>query len=178
MRHAWLPHGRHVAAGYHPGMSQPTDQPFSTPEGPAQAPSAQGAPGYASSTPAPPGQLQPYAEPAAPQSYAAYQQQQPAPAAYQQPQLGYQPPAQTQSTLYLVAAILNWVVLGITVISTLGLGIIAAAWMVPMTVMIHKGAKDGYKHTGLAVCTLLFCGIISGILMLVDEGNRQPKPLR
>lgn len=166
-------------------MSQPTDQPFGTPDGSAQPPSTQGAHGYGSSAPTPAGQLQPYPGPAAPQTYTAYQQQPPVPAAYRQPATGYQQPyaayqrpAQSQSTLYLVAAILNWVVLGLTAISTFGVGLIAAAWMVPMTIATHKGAKDGYKHTGLAVCTLLFCGLISGILMLVDEGNRQPKPLR
>jgi hypothetical protein len=158
-------------------MSQPTDQPSSTPDGSARPPSPQETLGYGNAAPTPPGQLQHYSQPAAPQTYAAYQQP-PAPAVYQQPAVGYQRPTQSQSTLYLVAAILNWVVLGITVVSTLGIGIIAAAWMVPMTVMIHKGAKDGYRHTGLAVCTLLFCGLVSGILMLVDEGNRQPKPLR
>jgi hypothetical protein len=29
----------------------------------------------------------------------------------------------------------------------------------------------------LAVCTLLFCNIISGILMLVDDSNRPAQPV-
>ncbi len=95
---------------------------------------------------------------------------------YQQPYPAYQPAA-PRSGLYLAAAIINWVALGVIVISTLGIGIVAAAWMVPMTILTHKAAKDGYKHTALAVCTLLFCGLISGILMLVDEGNRQTRPV-
>lgn len=86
----------------------------------------------------------------------------------------YRPPQQ-QSGLYLAAAIINWVVMGLAIVGTLGFGIIVAAWFIPMTIFIHKGAKDGYKHTGLAVCTLLFCNLISGILMLVDNGNRQSR---
>lgn len=43
-------------------------------------------------------------------------------------------------------------------------------------VQTKKAATDGYKHTALAVCTLLFCGTVSGILMLVDEGNRRDYP--
>jgi hypothetical protein len=81
------------------------------------------------------------------------------------------------SSLYLAAAILNWVVLGLLVLGTCGVGIIAALWFVPMTIYIHKGARDPWKHVGLAVCTLLFCGLISGILMLADEGNRRDRPL-
>jgi hypothetical protein len=42
-----------------------------------------------------------------------------------------------------------------------------------MTINIHKGARDRYKHTGLGVCTLLFCNIISGIFILVEDSNRQ-----
>jgi len=42
--------------------------------------------------------------------------------------------------------------------------------------MIHKAAKGPYKHTGLGVCTLLFCNVIAGILMLVDDSNRPSKP--
>ena len=87
----------------------------------------------------------------------------------------YRPPQQ-QSGLYLAAAIINWVVMGLTIVGTLGFGIVVAAWFIPMTIFIHKGAKDRYKHTGLAVCTLLFCNLISGILMLVDNGNRQYRP--
>jgi hypothetical protein len=79
--------------------------------------------------------------------------------------------------MYTAAAVINWVVLGIIVAATLGFGIIAAAWFIPMTILIHKGAKGPYKHTSLAVCTLLFCNIISGILMLVDDSNRPSKPV-
>jgi hypothetical protein len=79
--------------------------------------------------------------------------------------------------MYTAAAVINWVTLGIVIVVTLGIGVIAAAWFIPMTVLIHKGAKGPYKHTALGVCTLLFCNIISGILMLVDDSNRPAKPL-
>lgn len=77
--------------------------------------------------------------------------------------------------MYTAAAIINWVTLAIFTIATGGFGIIAAAWIVPMTILTHKAAKDPYKHTGLGVCTLLFVNIISGILMLADDGNRANK---
>lgn len=82
-----------------------------------------------------------------------------------------QPPPQA-SGLYVAAAVINWVVLGLLVLATCGVGIVAAAWIIPMTVYIHRGARDRYKHTGLGVCTLLFCNLISGILMLAEETNR------
>ena len=80
------------------------------------------------------------------------------------------------SGLYVAAAVINWVVLGLLVLGTCGVGILAAAWFVPMTVYIHKGARDRNKHTSLGVCTLLFCNIISGILMLVEDSNRPARP--
>lgn len=118
-------------------------------------------------------------EPTVPAPYNAYN----APAPYGPPppspmmpwdQTMYRPPQQ-QSGLYLAAAIINWVVMGLIIVGTLGFGIVVAAWFIPMTIFIHKGAKDRYQHTGLAVCTLLFCNLISGILMLVDNGNRQAR---
>jgi hypothetical protein len=80
------------------------------------------------------------------------------------------------SGLYVAAAVINWVVLGILVVLTCGVGIVAAAWYIPMTIYIHKGARDRNKHTALGVCTLLFCNLISGILMLVEDSNREPRP--
>jgi len=82
----------------------------------------------------------------------------------------------TSRGLYTAAAVINWVVLGLIIVSTFGIGIIAAAWFIPMTIKIHKYAKGPYKHTSLGVCTLLFCNLISGILMLVDDSNRPPQP--
>ena len=79
--------------------------------------------------------------------------------------------------MYTAAAILNWVTLAIVIVGSGGFGIIAAAWFIPMTILIHKAAKGPYKHTALGVCTLLFCNIISGILMLVDDSNRAAKPV-
>lgn len=79
--------------------------------------------------------------------------------------------------MYTAAAIVNWVTLGIVIAATLGFGVFVAAWFIPMTILTHKAAKDPYKHTALGVCTLLFCNIISGVLMLVDDSNRPAKPL-
>ena len=96
------------------------------------------------------------------------------PVYYGYPPQAPQPPA--ASGMYVAAAVINWVVLALLVLATCGIGLIAAAWFIPMTVYIHKGARDRYKHTGLGVCTLLFCNIISGILMLVEDGNREHRP--
>jgi hypothetical protein len=90
---------------------------------------------------------------------------------------GMVPTVSVTRGMYTAAAIINWVVLGIVIVATVGIGIIAAAWFIPMTILIHRGAKGPYRHTGLAVCTLLFCNIISGILMLVDDSNRPAKPV-
>lgn len=78
--------------------------------------------------------------------------------------------------MYQAAAIINWVVLAILIVATCGFGIIACAWFIPMTINIHKGARDGCKHTALSVCTLLFCNLISGILMLVEDSKREQRP--
>lgn len=129
----------------------------------------------------------------APYGYAAPQPPAPAPYGYDAAQppgwpptgggpavAGYGYPHQQQrpsaSGMYVAAAVLNWVILGLLILGTCGLGIVAAAWFIPMTIFIHKGAHDRYKHTALGVCTLLFCGVIPGILMLVEDGNREPKP--
>ncbi len=108
------------------------------------------------------------------QQPAGWQPAPPPPAPY-----GYTPSPAPGATsgMYQAAAIINWVVLGIVVVASCGIGIIAAAWFVPMTIKIHQGARDRYKHTALGVCTLLFCNIVSGILMLVEDGNRQERPL-
>ncbi|MCD9154742.1 hypothetical protein [Aeromicrobium duanguangcaii] len=88
---------------------------------------------------------------------------------------GYAPPP-APNGMYQAAAIVNWVVLGLVIVGTCGLGIIAAAWFIPMTLRIQQGAKDREKHTALAVCTLLFCNLISGILILVEDANRPARP--
>ena len=74
-------------------------------------------------------------------------------------------------TLYLIAFILNWVALGIAALSTIGVGLIAAAWVVPMTLALRKAEKDGETHVTLGVCTLIFVNPLSGILILVAGGN-------
>jgi hypothetical protein len=123
---------------------------------------------------------QPAAAPAGPSAAAPAPLPVPAPPAYPAMQapvasMVSAPPA--TRGLYTAAAIINWVTLAIVVFGTGGFGIIAAAWFIPMTILIHKAAKGPYKHTALGVCTLLFCNLISGILMLVDDSNRPIKPL-
>jgi len=53
-----------------------------------------------------------------------------------------------------------------------GFALIPLIWMVPMTVHYSNCIRDGRKAgTAFAVCTLLFCSLISGILILVDENS-------
>lgn len=165
----------------------PQDQPRPT-SGPPPVSPVFGHPGQQPSPPAPPGQgterqasgWPPYGTPGPGQPYPPHQY---APQPYPQPYQAHpyqahpyqqQPPA---SGLYVAAAVLNWVILGFITLATCGLGLVAAAWFVPMTISIHKASRDRYKHTALGVCTLLFCGLIPGILMLIDEGNRVDRRL-
>lgn len=101
----------------------------------------------------------------------------PIPGSYPAVPATYAPPlAQPTRGMYTAAAIINWVVLGVIIVATVGFGVIVAAWFIPMTIQMHKGAKGPYKHTSLGVCTLLFCNLISGILLLVDDSGRPAKP--
>jgi len=85
----------------------------------------------------------------------------------------------SHNTMYLIAAILNWVTLGGTFllniqnpVAAIIAVIIMACWTVPMTIRIHKNQRDmTRKHTALGVCTLLFINIISGILILVADAQ-------
>lgn len=86
------------------------------------------------------------------------------------------PALDAKRSLYTAAAIVNWVVFGLLVVSTLGIGVIAGAWFIPMTIRMHKDASDPYRHTALGVCTLLFCNLVSGILILVDDSGRPSRP--
>lgn len=50
---------------------------------------------------------------------------------------------------------------------------IPLAWMIPMTVITFKKIERGELYdTGLKVCTLLFVGIIPGILMFVSDSEK------
>lgn len=81
------------------------------------------------------------------------------------------PPGQTRG-MYTAAAVINWVSWGLIVVFTAGIGLILGAYFIPMTIRMHKNAKGTYKHTSLGVCTLLFCNLISGILILADDSGR------
>lgn len=125
--------------------------------------------------PAPYGQQYPpapYGQPAPPygQHYPQAGYGQP----YPQAPYGQQMAEAPGKGLYTAAAIINWVVLGLIVVATLGIGIIAAAWFVPMTLRMHADARDFQKHTALGVCALLFCNLVSGILILVADSERRP----
>ena len=53
-----------------------------------------------------------------------------------------------------------------------GWAIIPLCWMVPMTVHYSRCVREGRRvGTAFAVCTLLFCSFISGILILIDENT-------
>lgn len=71
----------------------------------------------------------------------------------------------TDETLRLIAFILSVIT---TVVS--GFAILPLAWMIPMTVHmwgIYKGKKQNTVAFG--VCTLIFCNIIAGILLLCSK---------
>ncbi len=75
--------------------------------------------------------------------------------------------SQTDNTLCLIAFIMA-IISCVTWCWT----IVALCWMIPMTVYtygIYKGKKA--NTTVFAVCTLIFCNIIGGILLLVAEKN-------
>ena len=51
-----------------------------------------------------------------------------------------------------------------------GFALFPLIWMVPMTVHYSHCIRDGRKAgVAFAICTLLFCSVVSGILILVDE---------
>ena len=86
---------------------------------------------------------------------------------YQASPAGYQlyPMTETDRTLRLVAFILN-----ILATVSVGWALLPLAWMIPMTVRsygIYKGTKP--NTVAFDVCTLIFMGIISGILLLVSR---------
>lgn len=75
------------------------------------------------------------------------------------------PVSETDRTLRLIAFI--WDILCLVSVCWL---LIPLAWMIPMTVHtygIYKGTKP--NTTGFGVCTLLFLGVISGILLLCSK---------
>ncbi|WP_225433029.1 MULTISPECIES: DUF2510 domain-containing protein [Bifidobacterium] len=77
------------------------------------------------------------------------------------------PMTDSDRTLRMVAFILNI----ISIAATFWL-IIPLAWMIPMTVRswgIYKGTKPNTMAFG--ICTLLFCSLIGGILLLISTKN-------
>lgn len=147
-------------------------EPQNTPQGESYDP-YQAQPGAAAQNPygAPQGQpQQPY--------------QQPYQASYEQPQVAYQqvyaqpvaavapeqlyPMTDTDRNLHLVAFI--FVILSLVGSCWL---IIPLAWMIPMAVItwgIYKGTKANTVAFG--VCTLIFCSLVAGILLLCSNKDR------
>ena len=118
------------------------------------------------------------------QAYDPYQAQQPYQATYEQPQPAYQqvyaqpvapaapaalyPMTDTDRNLRLVAFIF-------CILSLVGSCwlIIPLAWMIPMSVIswgIYKGTKANTVAFG--VCTLIFCSLVAGILLLCSNKDR------
>lgn len=117
--------------------------------------------------------------------YQAYQQayQQPYQATYEQPHVAYQqvyaqpvvavpeqryPMTDTDRNLRLVAFIF-------CILSLVGSCwlIIPLAWMIPISVIswgIYKGTKANTVAFG--VCTLIFCSLVAGILLLCSNKDR------
>lgn len=51
-----------------------------------------------------------------------------------------------------------------------GFSIIGLAWCIPITVSIFNSLNEGRKiSTGMKVCTLLFIGLVPGILLLCSD---------
>lgn len=110
--------------------------------------------------------------------------QQPYQASYEQPQPGYQqvyaqpvapaaptalyPMTDTDRNLRLVAFIFCI----LSLVSSCWL-IIPLAWMIPMSVIswgIYKGTKA--NTVAFDVCTLIFCSLVAGILLLCSNKDR------
>ena len=98
------------------------------------------------------------------------------PPGYQGPPPGYQgigmyargPHNEGLFTAAFILMIIVIVIICISGISSLGFGLIPLAWCIPMTVHISKIKKGLAPNTiAFGVCTLLFAGVISGILLLV-----------
>lgn len=78
------------------------------------------------------------------------------------------PVSETDRTLRLIA----FIFMVLTTVSVCWL-IIPLAWMIPMTVHswgIYKGTKA--NTTAFGVCTLIFCGLVAGILLLVSQKDQ------
>lgn len=79
----------------------------------------------------------------------------------------------TDSTLRLIASILYAIDIAFIVLSalpTLGLSLICLAWVLPMGIHCYKIYKGQKPNTiAFGVCTLLFCGAIAGVLLLLSK---------
>lgn len=161
-----------------PNVAQPTAAPQQAPESQPQPAVQQPASSYAQPQVAQApyaAQQAPFQDPYAQQAYGAAAQGTPQTSIYVGVQAGAQAPYQaapqlypmteTDRTLRLIAFIWN-------VLVTVGCGValIPLAWMIPMTVHsygIYKGTKA--NTAGFGVCSFLFMGMVSGILLLCSK---------
>jgi hypothetical protein len=70
--------------------------------------------------------------------------------------------------LMLVAVIFQWIA-----VATLAITIIGLAWSIPMAIATTNRYKNGnYKNMiALGVTSILFMGIVSGVLILIANEN-------
>jgi uncharacterized membrane protein YvbJ len=69
---------------------------------------------------------------------------------------------ETMATIIKVFLVLGCIVAGFT--------IIALAWYIPMTVSIFHSLNEHRKvSVGMKVCTLIFIGVVPGILLLCSD---------
>ncbi len=63
-------------------------------------------------------------------------------------------------------------ILNLLLTISVGWCLIPLAWMIPMTVRSYKIYKGTAQNTvGFAVCDLIFCSTVGGILLLCDLDN-------
>ena len=80
---------------------------------------------------------------------------------------------QTLRVIAFALNVLTCVSWGIIGICTFGIGLIPLAWSIPMTVIswgIYKGKKP--NSVAFGVCTLIFMGLISGVLLLISKKEK------
>lgn len=71
----------------------------------------------------------------------------------------------------MVIDIICLCIFGLVGISGLFVILIALVWMIPMTIMTAHSITDEREHVALGVCHIFFFSPISGILILVSNGQ-------
>ena len=90
----------------------------------------------------------------------------------QQSNNNYRRPEPGSYSANLKSVALIFMILG-TIVNTL-LALIPLAWCLPMTLHYNQCIKEGRPvSVAFKVCSLIFCSLIAGILMLCDNDNQQ-----